>query len=252
MNVRRRPLTSGILVLVPLLLLVPTTTLAAQDADFMFRRPVVTVSAYGGWAMPGEGGDVFDDIRDQLTVDRGAFNSATWGGEVAWRATERFDVAASLEYAKASTGSEYRDWVDSNDNPIEQTTELRRTPLTLSVKAYLLERGRTISRFAWVPARWSPYVGVGGGYVWYDYVQSGDFVDFDTLEIFTDELQSEGRAPTAHVLAGVEASLSEYFLIRGEYRYSWASAKPDSRYFVGYDAIDLGGGRATLGLVVRM
>lgn len=252
MNTTRRSRIAGLTAMLSLLTVASPTIVSAQDADFLFKKPVITFGVHGGWAMPGESSDVFEDVRQRFTVDRGAFSSMTVGAEVAWRASERLDVAAGLEYAKASTRSEYRDWVDTDDNPIEQTTSLRRMPLTLSVKAYLFERGREISQFVWVPARWSPYVGVGGGYTWYTYQQEGDFVDESTLQIFPDELRSDGSAPTYHVLAGMEASLSEHFLIRGEYRYSWASAEPDSRFFTGYDAIDLGGGRAVLGLAVRM
>lgn len=202
--------------------------------------------------MPSESSDIFKDVRDLFTVGRGAFSSATFGGELAWRATERLDVAASLEYSKGTKRSEYRNWVDNNELPIEQTTSLRRIPLALSVRGYLFDRGRTISRYAWVPESWSPFIGAGVGYTWYDFRQEGDFVDFNSLAVYSDALQSKGGAPTVHALAGVEASLSQRFLIRGEYRYSWGSADLNSYYFNGYDPIDLGGGRATVGFAVRL
>ena len=252
MNARRRSLAAvlGAAVLV----LIPVAVSAQSNPDFLFHRPAVTLSLYGGWAMPGESSDVFDDVRDIFTVGRGAFDSATFGGELAWRATERLDVAAGVEYAKGSENSEYQHFVDNNELPIEQTTSLRRIPATVSVRGYLFDRGRTISRYAWVPGSWSPFLGAGAGLTWYEFKQEGDFIDFQTdpPEIYGDELHSKGRAMTFHVLAGLEASLSEHFLVRGEYRYSWASADLDPRYYSGYEPIDLGGGRATIGLAVRL
>lgn len=239
-----------VVALAALLVLAPATAAAQDDPDFLFRRPSVTLGLHGGWSMPTESSEVFEFVRDRLTVDRGDFDSFLFGGEVAWRGTERLDVTATLEYAGASVRSEFRDWVDLQDRPIEQTTELQRLPLTLSVKHYLFERGREISRFAWVPHQWSPYVGAGAGILWYEFVQHGDFVDFETRDIFRDRFTSAGAAPTAHVLAGVQLSLSEHFLVRGEYRYSWASADLEED-FVGFEPIDLGGGRATIGLAIR-
>ncbi len=239
----------GLIASIPLLTVLPTRTLAQ---DFLFRRPSLTFTVWGGYALPRESSDVFDFTRENLTVERGDFRSGTFGGELAWRASERVDVAAGVEYAQASRPSEFRHWVDTNGLPIEQMTKLARTPLTLTVKGYLFPRGRSISRYAWVPRAWSPYVGAGGGWVWYDFEQSGDFVDFDDLGIFTDHLTARGMGPEGHVLAGAELSLSARLLMKVEYRYAWATATLKGTDFVGFDPIDLSGSRAVVGLAVRM
>ena len=59
--------------------------------------------------------------------------------------------------------NEFRDWVDNNDEPIEQETKFRRLPLTVALRYYLTDRGRAVSQFAYIPNRYAPYVGVGGG-----------------------------------------------------------------------------------------
>jgi hypothetical protein len=123
-------------------------------------------------------------------------------------------------------------------------------PVTGTVKAFLFERGRKISQLAWVPGQWSPFVGAGGGRVYYNFRQSGDFVDYETLEIFSDTFRSKGNAGIFHVLAGAEWSLSPRFYLTGEGRYSWAEAKMD-RDFVGFEPIDLSGFQGTVGLALR-
>jgi hypothetical protein len=172
--------------------------------------------------------------------------------EVAFRLTERFDLAAGLENASNTVSSEMRDWVTMDDLPIPQSTKFRRTRLMASAKAYLLERGRTISELAWVPTRWSPYLGVGGGLTWYEFMQEGDFVAFDTLDIFEDRFRATGTGGTVHAMAGLDVSLSEQFLIRGEYRYIWGDGAMDDGEFEGFDDIDLSDWRVTVGVGARL
>lgn len=223
----------------------------AQGTDFLFKRPTVTVGVRLGYAFPRAGSEVFDFTREQLTVDKRDFNGLSAAGEVTVRATDRLDAALNLGVEWSNTRSEFRDWVDDNDLPIEQDTRFTRVPVTLGVKVYLLERGRRISQLAWVPKKWAPYLGAGAGIVWYRFEQIGDFVDFDTLEIFFDDFESRGSSPVAYLAGGLDFSLGPRWLVNGEARYSWASAEM-GRDFVGFDKIDLTGFKAMLGFSVRL
>ena len=227
---------------------------AQEDADFLFSRPRVSACLRIGYAVPRASSDLFDFPRQHLTVETSDFQAPALEGELAFRASERLDVALGLGWAGSRTRSEIRHWIGEDDLPIEQTTRFDRVPLTLGVKGYLLERGRSVSRFAWVPARWSPFAGVGVGALWYSFEQEGEFVDESTdpqaPDIFADELRSEGWTPTAHLLAGLDLSLRRNLVVTGEARYSWASAEL-GRDFVDFDKIDLAGFQATAGLSVR-
>ena len=138
-----------------------------------------------------------------------------------------------------------------DDLPIHQVTKFRRIPVTVSLKTYLWDRGRSIGRFAWVPRAWAPYVGAGGGYVWYSFEQEGDWVDYEDLAIFWDNFLSEGGAGTFHFFAGADYSISERLLLTGEGRYSFASADLDRDFYDEFDKIDLAGFQATIGISVR-
>jgi hypothetical protein len=222
----------------------------AQERDFLFREPRVSLAFNWGYGMQRAGSDIYDFVTDELTVDKGDFSSFLIGGSFGIRVMPKVEVALELSYGNSNTRSEFRDWVDMDDLPIEQNTKLSWLPVTASVKAYLFERGRRISRLAWVPGTWSPYVGAGGGWVYYEFRQVGDFVDYETYDIFSDRFVSEGDAGIVHVLAGAEFSLSPSFFLTGEGRYSWAEA-PMSSDFVDFDPIDLSGFQATIGLAVR-
>ena len=231
--------------------------LEAQDADFLFHRPWVSVGIRGGYSLPNQGSEVFAFIKDELTIETSDLYAAALGAELAIRATERLDVALGVDWSRSRTRSEPRGFEATDGLPIEQITTFQRVPITLTVKGYLFERGRSVSRFAWIPARWSPYVGAGFGALRYSFEQDGEFVDVDSCDpvteecdIFRDFFVSEGTTPVAHVLAGADISITPRFVITGEARYSWARSEM-SRDFVGFDKIDLAGLQMTAGVSVR-
>jgi hypothetical protein len=223
---------------------------ASSGDGFLFREPVASLTLRGGFDRASAGSDLFSFVTDQLTLSRGDFSALSLGADLSFHVTPRVDLALGASYAGTTTASEFRDFVDQDDLPIEQQTTLRRVPITATVKAYLAPRGRSIGRFAWVPARYAPYVGVGGGAMWSRFRQEGDFVDFQTNGVFRDLLTSSQWTPTAHGVAGIDYSLSPRFALTGEGRYSWAKADL-SDDFADFDPIDLSGVSATVGLSVR-
>lgn len=228
----------------------PAGAQSASGDGFLFRQPFGSFTIRGGLDRASAGSDVFSFVTDQLTLSRRDFTGLSVGGDLAFRLAPRIDLALGAAYVSSSAPSEFRRFVDQDDLPIEQTTSLRRVPLTATLKAYLAPRGRSIGRFAWVPARYAPYVGVGGGAMWHSFRQEGDFVDFNTNDVFADDLSSSRWTPTAHGVAGIDYSLSPRFALTGEGRYSWARADL-SDDFAGFDRIDLSGIAATVGLSVR-
>jgi hypothetical protein len=234
------------------LLLCSASSAVAQSAGdgFLFKPPKGTVTFRSGFDRALAGSDVFTFVTDQLTVDKGDFSSATFALDVDARLTPRVDAVFGLSVSRSATQSEFRHWVDNNRQPIEQRTEFQRVPLTGSIKAYLLPPGHSIGHFAWVPARVAPYVGAGGGAMWYQFKQFGDFIAFDTLKVFPDLFDSNGWTPTVHAFAGVDVSFATRFAITTEARYEWAKASL-SRDFSGFDRIDLTGLSFTSGISIR-
>ena len=231
-------------------LVLPEVGLAQGGPGFLFKQPVISIGLKTGYSMPKAGSDLFDFTREQLTIDKSDFYSGYFGGEIAVRATDRVDVVLAIGYARSETPSEFRDWVGTDDLPIEQETTFWTTPLTLSAKYYVSDRGRSIGRFAWVPQRISPYVGGGAGVIWYEFEQIGEFVDFETLDVFFDRFTSFGATGQVHGFAGVDVSLNKTFFLTAEGRYSWARGEL-SRDFVDFDEMDLAGLQFTVGLSAR-
>lgn len=224
--------------------------LSAQGDGFLLKKPVVSIGFWAGYAIPRVDSEIFADTQDQLTVGENDFESAAFGIDIAYRVNERFDVSLGTGVSHSSTDSEFRDFVGVDDLPIFQTTRFTMVPTVISAKAYLKDRGRSVSSFVWIPEKWSPYIGGGGGVLWYRFEQEGEFVDFDTLEIFNDTFTSDGTTATGHVFAGVDLSLSPRLVLTGEGRYSFASTEL-GRDFIGFDEIDLAGFQARIGFSVR-
>lgn len=224
---------------------------APSNPDFLLGRPRVSIGVRGEWLFASAGSDIFDFVTKQLTLDKSSFNAPGFGMDLAFNLTDRLDLVTGFDVAKSTTPSEYRDHVElvgTTYLPIQQTTSLRQSNLFGSLKFAVIPRGRTISRFAWIPSTIVPYVGVGGGVTNYDFKQDGDFVDFNnSSRIFTDNFRSHGWTPTAHVFGGADIQFYKRMFMSIEGRYGWAHATLDSD-FIDFEPIDLGGFRFGAGI----
>jgi opacity protein-like surface antigen len=131
--------------------------------------------------------------------------------------------------------------------PIRQDTEMKQMNLMVSAKYSLIPRGRAVSRLAWIPNTFVPYVGAGLGYGKYELRQGGDFVDFVDKHIFSDVFRSEGWAPVIQAFGGTDIQMYKKLLLTLEGRYSWSHADLGSD-FLDFEPIDLGGFRFGAGI----
>lgn len=219
---------------------------APASPDFLLGRPRGSIGVRGNWLMPTAGSDLFDFVTDTLTVNKSNFRTGSFAAEIGITLTEHFDLLAGVDMSKSTTPSEYRDFIDNRGLPIQQSTEFQQSHLTASAKFSLLPRGRAISRFAWIPRTFVPYVGAGGGFTNYEFRQWGDFVDFEDSHVFTESFTSGGWTPSAHVFGGTDIQVFRKIFLSLEGRYTWANATLDQD-FIDFDPIDLGGFRFGVG-----
>ncbi|HYW52212.1 MAG TPA: hypothetical protein VE861_16465 [Gemmatimonadaceae bacterium] len=225
--------------------------IAGRSGDgYLFRRPVISLTVRGGYDRPTAGSDIYDFTTTQLTLDKGDFAAGSYQIDLGVRLADRVDLVFGGGEARRTKGSEFRKYIDNDDQPIEQETALRRVPLTVGVRYALTSPGDRISRFAWVPARFTPWIGAGGGSMYYVFEQRGDFVDFETLDVFNRRFRSNGFAPMGYASLGADIGLTPRLLLSADLRYSAARAAL-SNAFEGFEKIDLSGTAATLGFTVR-
>jgi hypothetical protein len=224
----------------------------AQDTGngFLFRAPSGQVSFRGGFDRAAAGSDLFAFTVKELTLRHRDFSSLTFATDIDYVLTPRFYARFSIGVSRSTTPSEFRDFVDNDRRPIEQATTFVRLPLSASVKAYLANPGRSVGHFAWIPSRYAPYVGAGGGAMWYRFRQRGDFIDFATSRVFPDHFVSEGWTPTIQAFAGTDMSLTPRFAVTAEGRYHWARSRL-STDFSQFQPIDLSGFALTAGFSIR-
>jgi hypothetical protein len=217
---------------------------------FMFRVPTWRLTIQAGFAQPRGRSDIFDFVTSELTLDRGDFGAGQFSGAVAVRVAPRVEIGVSSSYAGRSADSESRKFQGEDDLPILQTTELHRVLLLATARFSLLSPGRSVGRFAWIPRKVVPFVGGGGGAVWYKLRQAGEFVDNETLDIFDDQFESSGWSVGATAFAGSDISLGSRYGLTAEGRYLWAKG-PMNRDFSTFNKIDLSGYDASIGLYFR-
>ncbi len=217
---------------------------------FLFGAPGASLTLRLGYAQPLAGSEVFAFSNEHLTLGRSDYAGGSVSGDFAFLVAERLAVQFSAGYSKRTMGSEFRDWVDNNDLPIEQTTEFSRVPVMVGLRYYLVSPGRSLGRLAWVPARFAPYVSAGVGRVRYRFHQSGDFVDYQTLDVFSSTLESSGWTTAGYGAVGLDYAMSAGVGLVSEARYDRAHARMSSD-FEKFDRIDLSGLSATIGLSFR-
>ena len=230
-----------------------------SSPDFLLGRPHASIGVRGNWLMATAGSDIYDFVSEHLTIEKSDFNTATFATDLAIYATPRLDIVAGFEAADSEIPSAYRGYSETVSGsattiPIQQVTELNQMHFTGSVKFGLLPRGKQVSRLAWIPRTFVPYVGAGAGVTRYTFRQTGDFVDFatenraaGTFRIFTDVFQSEGWAPSLHAFGGTDIMVFKRLYLTLEGRYTSVYAELDQD-FIDFEPMDLSGFRFGAGI----
>lgn len=223
---------------------------SARERGYLLQEPPATLTIFGGYALPGASSELFALTYEQLTAERGDFAGFDGGVDLALRLTPRLDLVLGIARSNVTHRSEFRDWVDQDDQPILQRTNFRRMPVGATLRLHLLERGQRIGSYAWIPSAVDPWIGVGGGAMKYRFLQAGDFVNFETLEIFSDRFESEGWAPYLQLGAGTGFTLSPIVQLTTELRYVRGGGRLDDP-FDGFDHLDLSALSTAVGLTFR-
>jgi opacity protein-like surface antigen len=218
---------------------------------FLFGAPTGSVSFRLGYAGANAGSDLFSQVTHDLSLNRGDFASMGWGLDLAFALRPRLDLVVSGDFSGMTKKSDFREWQDNSGKPIEQTTSFSRQSATMALKYYLLPYGRTLGKFAWVPARYAPWLSAGVGRTLYRFKQEGDFIDFkQNNKVFHDTFQSSEWGNTAQFSAGLDWNLNQRFALTTQAKYLWGKADLGID-FSGFQPIDLSGIGMTGGLTIR-
>jgi hypothetical protein len=241
----RRTIIAGLLVSLP-----AGAEAQLQGDGFMFRPPTGSFSIRGGYSAPSAKSDIFAFLTEHHTLSRRDFSGGIVEADLAFRLADRAELVWSAGYSATNKLSEFRHWEDNNDQPIEQRVRFERVPMTANLRYYVTPRGRSVGTFAWLPNRFAVYVGGGGGLGWYRFRQEGDFIDFETTEVFPHKYESEGFSLVKQLFAGSEVTVGSRVALNTQARYGWSSGDLGIDW-IGFDRIDLSGLSVTAGISLR-
>jgi hypothetical protein len=188
----------------------------------------VLLRNYLGEALPGR-----PSVTDALAFEMRDFRSAHLTGE--WNVTvgDRIELGIGTGFYRKTVPTVYYDLEDDRGRDISQELSLRIAPITGVVR--FMPFGRA--------GQAQPYVGAGVSLLNFRYSEDGDFVDGDTLDVFSDRYTVSGRTVGTVLLGGIKLPLNGdiYGLnIEGRYQMGVGDTGGTNNQFLA-DKIDLRG-----------
>jgi opacity protein-like surface antigen len=216
-----------------LLVVAPAGAQGSGDSSFRFRI---------GLYEPDAESEYWQDKLDVWTGNASDFEDTALGVDYVMGIGSRTSAVFSVDAWEGEATQAYRDYVDDQGNDIRHVTSLEATSLSLGLRLDLIrKRGPVV-----------PYVGVGGGFYWWELTEAGDFIDFgvEPAEIFSTVYASDGAAFGYYWNAGVELYLSPDWAVVLEGR--WHDVDDDlSDDLDDLGTLDLSGQQITAGLSFR-
>jgi hypothetical protein len=185
---------------------------------------------YAGIFEPNGDSRYWDEKFIDFTGSPSDFEDVVFGVDYLWRTSDQGGLLFGLSFYDGRATQAYRDWETSDGRDISHVTELSFGDLTA---AYVLRFGRSSVR---------PYLGAGGGLLWWRLREEGSFIDFGDpdLPIIFASYQGDAVTWEFFALAGLDFRLGHRwsFFFEGRYRWSEDELNKD---FAGFGTIDLSG-----------
>lgn len=222
--------------------LVALSILAAGNAEAQWTRswePTMQLRFRLGLFEPAGGSAGWNAVFDGFTANPSDLQDFVWGTDLLWRTGRHTGVLLGFSYYQGTTTSAYRDWTTGDGRDIAHTTRLEISDLTAAF----------VYRFGDAGLR--PYLGAGGGFVWYRLSEEGSFIDFGSpeLPVFQAWYGAEDSTFEAIGLAGLDIAIGARWSVIVEGRYRWASRELGQDY-AGFGTLDLSGWEISCGFGV--
>lgn len=189
----------------------------------------------GYFAVRGEATRISDDVIVEnlglFAFDLDQFNNASVGAEWLVGFGDYLEAGFGVGFYQETVLSVYDDFIDEDGTEIEQDFKLRVTPVTATARFFPFGMQNTIQ----------PYAGAGIGFFNWRYSEVGEFIDFNTFDVFRDRFVADGNDVGGVYLGGVRVLVGSRYAVGAEVRYQ------DVNGVVGIDQgflderIDLGG-----------
>ncbi len=187
---------------------------------------------------------LFADNEFDFGITDGDFTTALFGGEFDFEIVPLLSITAGLTASEAETTGSYLDFTYDDGSEIAHSAYLGVTEFTVGARFHLVgERS---------PFR--PYVLGGISGTLYEYRESGDFVDFETADIFFDDYLEESFLIGFFAGAGADLAIvqraDQRIDLYAEYRYSRSEGEHQDG-FAGFGDLTLARSGGLLGIRLR-
>ncbi len=229
-----RHLTRSLILIATLFLL----NIATAEAQWMRHyEPSSQLRFRFGLFEPNGDSDGWDTVFEGFTGQPSDLQDFVWGADFLWLTGRHTGILFGASAYRGKTTSAYEDWQAADGGEIRHTTSLEISDLTAAF----------VYRFSNGPVR--PYVGLGGGIVWYTLADEGEFIDFGSPDLPVIWAWYGARDTTFEVfgLAGLDIPLSHNWSFIVEARYRWAEDTL-SEDFAGFGELDLSGYKISVGI----
>jgi hypothetical protein len=222
--------------LIPLTAIVILATDSAEAQRGWQPQPVGQLRFRLGVSEPAGSSDGWDRVFEGFTGSPADLQDFVWAGDFLLSTGRRSGVLFGFSYYSGSTTSGYEDWVADDGSEIRHTTSLTISDLSAAWVFRFSDRGI------------SPYLGIGGGFLWWTLTDEGYFIDFGSadLPVFWAWYGARGSTWEVFGLAGVDIPLSPVwsFVVEGRDRHASANLGDD---YSGFGTLDLSGYEVTAG-----
>ncbi len=189
----------------------------------------------GYFSLRGEDTRIVDDVISEnlglFAFGLDQFNNGSVGVDWLIGLGDYAEAGLGVGFYQQTVLSVYDDFVNVDGTEIEQDFKLRVTPIMATARFFPFGKRSPIQ----------PYAGAGVGFFNWRYSEVGEFVDFNTFDVFRDRFVAEGNDVGAVYLGGVRVLAGSRFGVGVEVRFQ------DVQGVVGIDQgflderIDLGG-----------
>ena len=177
-------------------------------------RPRYGFSAFGGFRALQIDSRLFDANEAEFGLTEDDFRSGRLGFELDYALLPMLEILVGFDTGQKETQGSYLDVVFEDGSEIEHSALLSMTDYTIGVRIRPFRRGRA-----------SPYAVFGVARTSYEYSELGAFVDFETFDIYNDELGERLSLTGFFAGAGLDFAVVRMPYGRrldafGEFRYS--------------------------------
>ncbi|MXW71306.1 MAG: hypothetical protein F4Z74_07640 [Acidobacteria bacterium] len=209
------------------------------------REARYAFSSYGGFRVLNVTSDLFAANEFDFGITDDDFRTGSFGFEFDFAVLPRVDISIGFNSGNAETYGSYLDLVYEDGGEIEHSARLAMTDLSLGVRLRLLGGA----------ARVRPYLVGGFAGVYYRYSEIGDFVDFETADIYYDVFEETSFLPGFFAGAGADVAIVRFrdggsLDLFGEFRYVRSQGE-HTEGFDGFGDLTLDRSGGLIGLRVR-